>query len=485
MMLHGKSNLNEYSELLLGDRTEIDSLYRDLLINVTGFFRDPEVFEALKRVAFPEMLRNKSVTKPIRIWVPGCSTGQEAYSLAIVLLEFLDDKPFRPTIQIFATDLSDSVSLERARTGLYPENVESEITPERLRRFFTKEDHAYRIDKTIRDMCVFARQNVAADPPFSHVDLISCRNVLIYMSHVLQRRVMPTFHYALNVPGFLLLGSSESVGPYVELFELVDRPAKIYAKRNSPTRVYPHFVNDDVPGFQLAAGRAPVSAVGQVDFQREADRILLGRYSPPAVLVDDNLNILQFRGKTSDFLEPPTGEPSTNLLKMAWEGIILEVRAAFREAKKNHRPARREGIRIQHAHHSLVASIEVFPISLPGSTDARYLILFDDERGPHRGPGEEATARTAPIAALPAETLTPGPRRTWRRTAALPRSSSESARSCPRPRTICSRCSSSRTRSTRSCARPTRRSSRATRSCRAPTRSWKPRRRSCRAPTRS
>src|SRR5262245_23541699 len=244
MMLHTKNNLADYADLIQADRSEIEGLYRDLLINVTGFFRDPEVFEALKKTALPAILRAKSVTNPVRIWVPGCSTGQEAYSHAIVLLEYLDDKPFRPPIQIFATDLSDQVSLERARSGIYPENIESEVSAERLRRFFRKEDHVYRIDKTIRDMCVFARQNIAADPPFSHVDLISCRNVLIYMSQVLQRRVMPTFHYALNHPGFLLLGSSESVGPFVDLFELLDRSAKIYAKKQVGTRVYPHFAQD-------------------------------------------------------------------------------------------------------------------------------------------------------------------------------------------------------------------------------------------------
>jgi two-component system CheB/CheR fusion protein len=394
MMLHGKNNLIEYADLLLQDRSEIEALYRDLLINVTGFFRDPDVFEALKHAAFPEILHGKSVATPIRIWVPGCSTGQEAYSIAIALLEFLDDKPFRPTIQVFATDLSDSVALERARTGIYPENIEGEVSPERLRRFFKREDHVYRIDKSIRDMCVFARQNIAADPPFSHVDLISCRNVLIYMSQVLQRRVMPTFHYALNSPGYLLLGSSESVGPYTELFELVDRSAKIYVKKQVPSRFYPHFLSEDVPGVPLTAGRGLNPIAGQADFQKEADRILLGRFSPPAVLVDDNMNILQFRGKTSDFLEPPTGEPSTNLLKMAREGLFLELRTTFREAKKQHRPVRREGVRIQHAHHVVTVNIEVVPISLAGTADARYLVLFEETRAARKGPplAEETAA---------------------------------------------------------------------------------------------
>ena len=400
MMLHGKSNLGEYADLLAGDRTEVGSLYRDLLINVTGFFRDPEVFEALKHSAFPEILRGKSVSRPIRIWVPGCSTGQEAYSLAIAMLEFLDDKPFRPTVQIFATDLSDGLSLDRARTGIYPENIESEVSPERLRRFFKREDHVYRIEKSIRDMCVFAHQNIAADPPFSHVDLVSCRNVLIYMSQVLQRRVMPTFHYALNMPGFLVLGSSESVGAYTDLFELVDRHAKIYAKKQSSQRFYPHFSHDEAPGLETRSPRAAFPQVVHVDFQKEADRILLGRFSPPAVLVDENLNILQFRGKTSDFLEPPAGEPSTSLLKMAREGLFLEIRTAFREAQKQRRPVRRESIRVQHARHTLFANIEVVPIVVSGSGEERYLVLFEDARsGPKDAPspGEPGPPVSAPL----------------------------------------------------------------------------------------
>jgi two-component system CheB/CheR fusion protein len=190
---------------LESDPQEVDALYRDLLINVTSFFRDPDLFESLKKNVFPAITQNKSPTTPVRIWVPGCSTGQEAYSLAMVLIEYFDDKPTRPAIQIFATDLSDPSALERARVGVYPEGIEIEISPERLQRFFRKEDHVYRVEKMIRDMCVFARQNLIADPPFSHVDLISCRNVLIYLSTPLQKRVLPTLHYALNrsgIPGF-------------------------------------------------------------------------------------------------------------------------------------------------------------------------------------------------------------------------------------------------------------------------------------------
>ncbi len=198
MVLHTKDNLADYVQHLKRDRAEVEALYQDILINVTSFFREPETFEALKESVFPEILKTKNADTPIRLWVPGCSTGQEAYSLAIALVEFLETQPVRPPIQIFATDLSETGSLVKAREGVYPENIEAEVSPERLRRFFTKEQETYRINKSIRDLCVFARQNVAADPPFSHLDLISCRNVLIYLTPVLQKRVIPTFHYALN-----------------------------------------------------------------------------------------------------------------------------------------------------------------------------------------------------------------------------------------------------------------------------------------------
>ena len=204
MALHDESSLASYAGRLEQDGSEVEALYRDLLINVTSFFRDPALFEALKTSVFPEILEAKPADAPLRLWVPGCSTGQEPYSLAIVLWEFFDDKPLRRPFQIFATDLSDPGSLACARLGLYPESIEAELTPERLHRFFKKEDRLYRINKSIRDSCVFARQNLTADPPFSHVDLISCRNVLIYMTPALQKRVaadLPLRAQRAGIPG--------------------------------------------------------------------------------------------------------------------------------------------------------------------------------------------------------------------------------------------------------------------------------------------
>jgi two-component system CheB/CheR fusion protein len=231
MMLRGFTSPREYAQLLERDRAEADALYRDVLINVTSFFRDPEMFEALKQEVFPAIVNSKPEGPPIRIWVPGCSTGQEAYSIAMALSEFLDTAKTPRPIQIFGTDLGDPAFLDAARAGLYPESIEAEVSPERLRRFFVKDDRHYRIQKSVRDLCVFARQNVTVDPPFSRVDLITCRNVLIYMSSPLQERLLPVFHFALNARGFLVLGKAETVGSYDDLFSLTNRVHKIYRKK--------------------------------------------------------------------------------------------------------------------------------------------------------------------------------------------------------------------------------------------------------------
>lgn len=229
--LRATAGLADYARLLEQEPAEVQALYQDLLINVTSFFRDPEVFETLQRVAFPALLGGKSAGTPIRFWVPGCSTGQEPYSLAIALLEFLEGRPESPPIQIFGTDLADEVVLARARAGRYPASIADEVSAERLARFFRRDGDDYVVRRELRELCVFARHDLTADPPFSRIDLISCRNVLIYMSPPLQQRVLPVFHYALNQSGFLVLGASEAVaGSFGDLFELVERAPKLYRK---------------------------------------------------------------------------------------------------------------------------------------------------------------------------------------------------------------------------------------------------------------
>ncbi len=332
MVVRTRHTLAEYIELLEKDRDEINALFNDVLINVTAFFRDPEMFETLRTRIFPEIL--KSGSSIIRIWVAACSTGQEAYSIAIALSEFLEQRPDAPTIQIFATDARES-TIEKGRRGYYTEGIEAEVSPERLRRFFTREDGGYRISKTIRDLCIFARQNVTADPPFSRMDLVSCRNLLIYLTPPLQRHVISTFHYSLNPGGYLVLGNSETVGANSDLFELTDRRQKIYSKKGAAIRPFSHFAAQDLKSKASVGHRAQVQASTPADFQKEADRILLGRYAPAGVLVNSNLEVLQFRGRTSPYLEPPTGEASFNLLKMAREKSVARARHGRARGEKN------------------------------------------------------------------------------------------------------------------------------------------------------
>ncbi|MEX2207781.1 MAG: chemotaxis protein CheB [Myxococcota bacterium] len=393
MMLHSKETLGDYARQLETDRTEIDALYQDILINVTRFFRDAETFDLLKQSVFPEVWRCKSANTPIRVWVSGCSTGQEAYSMAIALLEFLDEKTIRPPVQIFATDINDASSLQKARAGVYPDSIEAEVSSERLRRFFSKEEGGrYRVARNVRDLCVFAKHNVAADPPFSHMDLISCRNLLIYLSPALQKRVIPTLHYALNPNGYLLLGASETVGSFGDLFTLVDPAHRVYAKRAITLRQYPHFRSDAdiaVPsGARTLAAGVPSTPPTQ-EWQREADRMLLGRYAPAGVLVSDNLEILQFRGETGAFLTPSPGEASFNLMRMARDGLFPTLRSATEECRASGTAVRRDGIRVHGENEIREIDLHVLPVKLLAGAERCFLILFEE---PRRNNNERALA---------------------------------------------------------------------------------------------
>ncbi len=375
MLLRGFRSPAEYAKYLERDPLEAEALYRDVLINVTSFFREPEAFEDLKRDVFPEILRSKQDSQPIRIWVPGCSTGQEPYSLAIVLLEFLESMKASADIQIFATDLGDPATLDRARNGVYPESIESEVSGERLRRYFTKEDRTYRIDKRVRDACVFARQNITVDPPFSRVDLVSCRNVLIYMSTAMQDRLLPVFHFALNQPGFLMLGHAETVGPFADLFELVSRRHKIYRRKQSGRRPQLTFMGED---WLAGLVTRPVGRAGHPpDFPSEADRLVLGHYAPPSVLVNADFDVLQFRGRTARFLEAPPGQPTTNVLRLARGGFATELRAALAEAKAARTPVVREHLHVSDAGREIEFTLRVLPITVAQSQDLCLLVLFE------------------------------------------------------------------------------------------------------------
>src|SRR5712692_1324466 len=321
MMMLAMQNIDDYVAHLQKNPAEVEALGQDILIHVTGFFRDPRTFGALKSKVLPRIVRSSSKDAPIRIWVPGCSTGEEAYSLAICLFEYFEDHPIARPAQIFATDVSD-LAIDKARAGEYSATIASEVSPERLRRFFVKlEGGGYQISKAIRDICIFAKQDITKDPPFSNMDLISCRNVQVHVGTVLQRRVLSLFHYALRPTGILTLGTAESISGFTDLFTPMDTKYRFYTKK-------PHRGNQaDVAGgvYEMGKGTAASKPVlpPPPDLYREVDRILLRRYVPPAVLINEKLDILQFRGRTSPYLEPSPGEASLNLTRMAREGLMI------------------------------------------------------------------------------------------------------------------------------------------------------------------
>jgi two-component system CheB/CheR fusion protein len=389
MVLRRAQNLGEYVTYLTEHPAEAHSLFEDILIHVTGFFREPEVFDALPHTVFHNIVRNASPGEPIRFWVPGCSSGEEAYSLAIELLEYLGEKASETRIQIFGTDVSTH-NIERARAGIYPEASVLDISPQRLRRFFTKADRGYQIAKSIRDMCIFARHDLAKDPPFSRLDLVSCRNVLIYLGPVLQKRVMNVFHYALKPGGYLLLGKSETISTYSNLFTLEDKRHKIYARKDT----FPHYPMPDMLGIdqqtrQHAGGIKPGETNPTFDLRREAERILLDRFTPPGFLVDGNMQILHFQGDVSPFLKPSTGEPSFDLVKMIRPDLVLEARKAVFEAKKRLVPVRRPNVKYGQDGREREIGIEAIPVRGRDENALDFmLLLVDQSPRPAEAPAE-------------------------------------------------------------------------------------------------
>lgn len=384
MALHKIEALPDYVALLQRNRGEVDALYQDLLINVTNFFRNTDVFEALRTVVYPELLKRREHNPaPIRIWVPGCSTGEETYSHAIALLEYLAEVRAEIPVQIFGTDLSEP-AIQRARAGVYRENIQTDVTPLRLRRFFHQIDSGYQISKSIRDLCIFSRQNVFNDPPFSRIDLVSCRNVMIYLSQALQKRVIPIFHYALNPNGFLVIGSTEGLlGSGTELFEMVDKKQRIYRKNAVATPITFGFSvqmsepNMGGPSLPNGGSKPPEAPRLAIDLQREADRLLLARYAPPSVVINDNLDIVQIKGRTGPFLELPAGKVSLNLLKMARPGLLHELQSAIDEARSSGIDAVRANVPVESNGGTTLTSIRVTKFATPAQDKISFLVTFE------------------------------------------------------------------------------------------------------------
>ena len=376
--------LRDYLALLRDQPEEAVSLYEEVLIHVTSFFRDPDVFESLKSAVFPKILKTKAPAEPIRFWVAGCSTGEELYSLAIALLEFLDDSARRHPIQIFGSDISER-AVQTARKGAYSDTVMREVSEERRRRFFTKVESGYRINKNVRDLCVFVRHDLARDPPFSKLDLVSCRNVLIYFGQALQRRVLPTLHYALRQGGFLLLGRAESLPGFRQHFSPIDKNNKVFV-RTAAVSTLQFAPRTEVHPVTSRANPSPgtTSPLRPVDVARHLNRLLLTRYAPPGVLVDERMQILQFVGDTGRYLWAPPGEPQHNLLKMARGGLLSALRTTIAKAKRERVPVRTKGVEVEVERGAApdTCDVVVLPLAVPPEAKEQlFAVLFEQIAG--------------------------------------------------------------------------------------------------------
>jgi two-component system CheB/CheR fusion protein len=403
MVLHGSEKLGDYIAYLQENHAELRALADDLLIRVTSFFREPEALEALAARVFPEILKNRAPGDAIRIWVPGCATGEEAYSVAIHLTEFLERSRANVPIQIFATDVSET-AIGKARAGTYEMSALAAVSPERLERFFVKMNGGYQIQKSIREACIFALQNIAKDPPFHNLDLVSCCNVLIYFGPVLQRKALSMFHYALKPTGVLMLGHSESVGTLSASFSPLDKKVKLYSKKPG----------GDPLAFQLLASESPAAAIGKetagegtvrvaFDVQKTAERILLAQYAPACVIVDDALNIVHVRGETGPYLQLASGEPTYSLLKMAREGLVIGLRTACLKARQKMAAVTQQA-RVTQRGHLRDVTLKVVPVN--GSVQAgglHFMVLFEDA-APAATPGPADAAERKKAAAIPLKT---------------------------------------------------------------------------------
>ncbi len=395
MILLRLDTLSEYYRLLQVRADELRTLQEDMLINVTRFFRDAEFWHVFEATVLPALFRNRPAGKPVRVWCAGCSTGEEAYSFAIALQTFVLQNGLDAPVQIFGTDASER-SIERARNAVYPETSMIELSPERQQRFFVKSDRGFQVAKRVRDTCIFAKQNLCNDPPFSHIDILSCRNVMIYFNPVLQRQIMSTFHYALEPGGYLLLGMSEGLRDFGEAFTTVDRKCKIYTKIGSSlaasseaTRSYRASSVNPV-GRPLADNEA--TSWAELELQRAADRLVLARFGPPGLIVDERMHVLQTRGQTTPLIQLSPGAVSWHILRVLREDIAKEVEGAVGRSIKENIPVAVTLKTVLGEEAEPHFQVDVLPITHAGPRPRCFLVLFRQVEGN----SEESQAQAAP-----------------------------------------------------------------------------------------
>ncbi len=379
MGIHQITKMAGYVRYLQENSQELDLLFKELLIGVTNFFRDPAVWEELRTQVIPALLTSRSPGHALRAWVPGCSTGEEAYTLAMVFREAVEAlKPKASfVLQIFATDL-DRDAIDKARHGVFPPNITTDVSAERLKRFFTKEDHGYRVRREIREMVIFAPQNIIMDPPFTKLDLLSCRNLLIYLTAEVQKKLMPLFHYSLTPGGLLLLGSAETVGSSTDLFASVSAKARIFKR----TEIVQRPVMVEFPtSFKVGKPFGPESAQPaktSVSLQSLADQLILRSYAPPTVLTNDKGDIFYISGRTGKYLEPAAGKANWNLFAMAREGLRYELATAFPKALKQKESVLLHALKVGTDGGTQCVDVSVQRLDEPGPLHGLVIILFTD-----------------------------------------------------------------------------------------------------------
>ncbi len=383
MGIHQIHKMSAYVRYLQENSQELNLLFKELLIGVTNFFRDPTVWEQLGRQAIPALLAGRAPGQALRAWVPGCSTGEEAYTLAIVFKEAVESlKPKgNYSLQIFATDL-DKDAIDKARQGLFPANISADVSPERLSRFFSKEAGSYRVRKEIREMVIFAPQNLIMDPPFTKLDIVSCRNLLIYLTAEVQKKLMPLFHYSLRPDGLLVLGSSETVGDATELFVPLNGKSRIFRRKESVLRSekisFPASSSTNVS----AAPEASPANKPSASLQSLADQLVLQRYAPPAVLTNESGDIFYVSGRTGKYLEPAAGKANWNLFAMAREGLRYELSGAFQKAIQQKEGVTIHGLTVGTDGGKQGVDVTVQRLDQPGALQGLLMVIFTDVATP-------------------------------------------------------------------------------------------------------
>ena len=411
MGIHQIDTISRYVRFLQTNAQELDLLFKEVLIGVTSFFRDPEEWERLRVSVLPALLAGRPPGTQIRAWVPGCSTGEEAYSLAMVFREAAEQSaPLgRYTLQVFATDLNRD-AVERARNGVFPSGIAGDISPQRLARFFVKEEGSYRVAREIREMVVFAPQNVVMDPPFTKLDILVCRNLLIYFEPELQQKLLPVFHFALRPGGILFLGTAENLGAQREFFEPVEGARRVFRRSEKGGLVVP--VEFPTTFYRGAAvkGEGALASVSQGSIQSVADQLILSHFAPAAVLVTDKGDILYVSGRTGKYLEPAAGKANWNIFAMAREGLRYELPEAFRAAAKRKGAVTLPGLSVATDGGTQTVDISVQLLQEPESLKGAVLLVFHDrptvsvEASSRPGGGKLSPAASARVAELQTET---------------------------------------------------------------------------------